>query len=52
MRNARDKRVAASRTGYGALLLLGIEVGAAMVVIVFGALLLTGTIASERMGMF
>ena len=46
------KRVAASRTGYGALLLRGIEVGAAMVVIVFGALLLTGTIASERMGMF
>jgi nickel/cobalt exporter len=45
------KRVAARRTGYGAPLVRGIEVGAAVVVIAFGALLLTGTIASERMGM-
>ena len=46
------KRFAATRAGYGTLLLRGIEVGAAVVVIAFGVLLLTGTIASERMGMF
>jgi nickel/cobalt transporter (NicO) family protein len=46
------KRFAATRTGYGTLMLRGIEVGAAVVVIAFGVLLLTGTIASERMGMF
>ncbi len=46
------KRFASTRAGYGTLLLRGIEVGAAVVVMLFGALLLTGTIASERMGMF
>jgi nickel/cobalt transporter (NicO) family protein len=46
------KRFAATRTGYGTLMLRGVEVGAAVVVIAFGVLLLTGTIASERMGMF
>jgi nickel/cobalt exporter len=46
------KRFAATRAGYGTVLLRGVEVGAAVVVIAFGALLLTGTIASERMGMF
>jgi nickel/cobalt exporter len=45
-------RFAATRTGYGTLALRGVEVCAAVVVIAFGALLLTGTIASERMGMF
>ena len=34
------------------LMLRGIEVGAAVVVMAFGMLLLTGTMASERMGMF
>jgi nickel/cobalt exporter len=46
------KRFAATRAGYGTLMLRGVEVGAAVVVIAFGVLLLTGTIASERMGMF
>ena len=46
------KRFTATRAGYGTLLLRGVEVGAALVVILFGALLLTGTVASERMGMF
>jgi hypothetical protein len=32
--------------------LRGIEVGAAVLVMAFGALLLTGYMASERMGMF
>ncbi len=46
------KRFAATRAGYGTLMLRGIEVGAAVLVMLFGVLLLTGTIASERMGMF
>jgi nickel/cobalt transporter (NicO) family protein len=46
------KRFAATRAGYGTLMLRGVEVGAAVVVMLFGVLLLTGTIASERMGMF
>jgi nickel/cobalt transporter (NicO) family protein len=46
------KRFAATRAGYGTLMLRGLEVGAALVVMLFGVLLLTGTIASERMGMF
>jgi nickel/cobalt transporter (NicO) family protein len=46
------QRFAASQPGYGAVMLRGIEVGAAVVVMAFGVLLLTGTIASERMGMF
>jgi nickel/cobalt exporter len=46
------KRFAATRAGYGTLMLRGIEVGAAALVIAFGVLLLTGTMASERMGMF
>jgi nickel/cobalt exporter len=46
------KRFAATRAGYGTVLLRGVEVCAAGVVIAFGTLLLTGTIASERMGMF
>jgi nickel/cobalt exporter len=46
------KRLAATRPGYGTLALRGIEVGAAVLVMTFGALLLTGYMASERMGMF
>jgi len=46
------KRVASTRAGYGTLALRGMEVGAAVLVTTFGALLLTGYIASERMGMF
>ncbi|MCC6778144.1 MAG: nickel/cobalt transporter [Hyphomicrobiales bacterium] len=43
------KRFADTRSGYGMLAMRGIEVGAAVVIIAFGALLLTGYIASERM---
>jgi nickel/cobalt transporter (NicO) family protein len=46
------KKVAATRPGYGSLALRGVEVGAAVVVIAFGLLLLTGYMASERMGVF
>ena len=46
------KRFAAERAGYGSLLLRGIEVGAAILVMAFGVLLLTGTMVSERMGLF
>jgi nickel/cobalt transporter (NicO) family protein len=43
------KRVADTQSGYGMLALRGIEVGAAVVIIAFGVLLLTGYIVSERM---
>ena len=43
------RRFADSRPGLGSLALRGIEVGAAVVVLVFGVLLLTGYMASERM---
>jgi nickel/cobalt exporter len=46
------KKVAASKPGYGSLALRGVEVGAAALVIAFGVALLTGYMASERMGMF
>ena len=49
---AAAKRFAATRVGYGTLALRGVEVGAALLVMVFGVLLLTGYVASERMGMF
>jgi nickel/cobalt exporter len=49
---AAAQRVAATRPGYGALALRGVEVGAAVLVIVFGTALLAGYMASERMGMF
>jgi nickel/cobalt exporter len=49
---AMAKRFAATRASYGTLMLRGVEVGAAVLIIAFGALLLTGTIASERVGMF
>ncbi|MGZ3308503.1 MAG: nickel/cobalt transporter [Xanthobacteraceae bacterium] len=43
------KRVADTQSGYGMLAMRGIEVGAAVVIISFGVLLLTGYIVSERM---
>jgi nickel/cobalt transporter (NicO) family protein len=46
------KKVAAAKPGYGSLALRGVEVGAAALVLVFGVALLTGYMASERMGVF
>jgi nickel/cobalt exporter len=42
------KHIAASRSGYGMLALRGIEVGAAVVVLAFGTLLLAGYLVAER----
>jgi nickel/cobalt exporter len=42
-------RLAGARAGYGMLAMRGIEVAAALVIIGFGALLLTGYMASERL---
>ena len=42
-------RLAAHREGGGALLLRGVEAGAAVIVLVFGVALLAGYIATERM---
>ena len=41
-------RLARSRAGYGALAMRGIEVGAAVVVVLFGTLLLFGYMVAER----
>jgi nickel/cobalt exporter len=41
-------RLAGARSGYGMLAMRGIEVGAAVVVLAFGALLLTGYMVAER----
>jgi nickel/cobalt transporter (NicO) family protein len=46
------KRLATTHTGYGALALRGIEIGAACFVMLVGVGLLTGYMASERMGFF
>ena len=43
------KRFADTRSGYGMLVMRGIEAGAALVIIGFGVLLLTGYMVSERM---
>jgi nickel/cobalt exporter len=43
------KRFAEARSGYGMLAMRGIEVGAAVVIIAFGTLLLAGYIVTERM---
>jgi nickel/cobalt transporter (NicO) family protein len=43
------QRLAQARSGYGMLAMRGIEVGAAVVIVAFGALLLTGYMVSERM---
>jgi ABC-type nickel/cobalt efflux system permease component RcnA len=42
------KHIAASRSGYGMLALRGVEVGAAVVVLAFGTLLLAGYMVAER----
>jgi nickel/cobalt transporter (NicO) family protein len=47
-----SKKVAATKPGYGSLALRGVEVGAAVLVLAFGVALLTGYMASERMGVF
>jgi nickel/cobalt transporter (NicO) family protein len=46
------KRLAAKRAGYGSLVLRSGEAGAALLVIAFGIALLSGYMASERMGLF
>ena len=46
------KRLSVRRTGYGMLVLRGLEVGAACLVMLVGVALLTGYMASERMGFF
>ena len=43
------KHIADSRSGYGMLAMRGIEAAAALVIIVFGGLLLTGYVVTERM---
>jgi nickel/cobalt exporter len=43
------KRIATASAGYGALVLRGLEAGAALMVTAFGVLLLTGFMASERL---
>ena len=43
------KRIAETRSGYGILAMRGLEAGAAVVIIGFGSLLLTGYIVTERM---
>jgi nickel/cobalt exporter len=40
---------ASTRTGYGTLAIRGIEVGASLLIVAFGVLLLTGYMVSERM---
>jgi len=42
-------KMAASRAGYGTLAMRGIEVGAAALIVAFGALLLAGYLAAERL---
>ena len=49
---ALAKRVARKPTGYGGVFVRGLEFGAAGLVFAFGALLLTGYMASERIGLF
>ena len=43
------QRVAGARSSYGTLAMRGIEVGAALVIICFGTLLLGGYMVNERM---
>jgi nickel/cobalt exporter len=43
------RRIATTRSGYGTLAMRGIEVGAAMLITVFGLLLLGGYMVNERM---
>jgi nickel/cobalt transporter (NicO) family protein len=43
------EKMAASRAGYGTLFMRGLEAGAAIAIIAFGALLLAGYLATERL---
>ena len=43
------QRMAAARSGFGTVVMRGIEAGAAVVIIAFGSLLLGGYIVNERM---
>jgi nickel/cobalt transporter (NicO) family protein len=45
-------RIATARSGLGTLMMRGIEVGAAALIVAFGALLLVGYMASEQLWMF
>jgi nickel/cobalt exporter len=45
-------RLAKGKPGAGTLLLRGLETAAALVIVLFGAALLTGYMVSERMGLF
>jgi nickel/cobalt exporter len=49
---ALAKRLATRPIGYGSVLVHGLEFGAAGLMLLFGILLLTGYMASERMGFF
>ncbi len=49
---ALANRVARKPTGYSGVFMRGLECGAAGLVLAFGVLLLTGYMASERMGLF
>jgi nickel/cobalt exporter len=49
---ALAKRIAGRPAGYGSVLVRGVEAGAAALILAFGVLLLTGYMASERMGLF
>jgi nickel/cobalt transporter (NicO) family protein len=42
-------RIASSRSGYGMLVMRGIEMGAAALILAFGVLLLAGYLATERL---
>jgi nickel/cobalt exporter len=45
-------RLAATRAGFGMLTMRAVEVGAAALIVAFGALLLAGYMASEQLWMF
>jgi nickel/cobalt exporter len=45
-------RIATARSGFGMLMMRGIEVGAAGLIVAFGGLLLVGYMASEQLWMF
>jgi nickel/cobalt exporter len=45
-------RFAGGKAGIGLLIVRGLETAAAVAIVLFGVALLTGYIASERMGLF
>ena len=45
---AAAKTIASTRSGYGMLALRGVEIGAAVVVLCFGTLLMMGYMVAER----